>query len=262
MCNNDKLFTSKSITSIAIITAYQVTNWYKYPIKGSNPLLQLLKLPKFKLPTLHGEAELFPEFWDVYTTAVHMNPTVPVIMKFLHLKNYLKGNAALVIHGLTITEQNYNTAIQMLHQHYHRPRLTRNTLVNKLTLLKPASNSVVSQRNTLCVIKSIMAQLSKLEESSQATTTMQIIRSKFPKRTRMRLAKRQHQHGSDWEVPHLFNALDSIIEELEAVSDFEQPQLDHVKTTLTAHTQRYSPNPYSKRSYAASTQHPPSLKNR
>ncbi|KHJ90606.1 hypothetical protein OESDEN_09549 [Oesophagostomum dentatum] len=107
-----------------------------------------------------------------------------------------------------------------------------------------------------------MAQLSKIEESSQATTTVQIIRGKFPERNRMKLAKRQHQHGSYWEVPHLLNTLDSIIEELEAVSNFEQPQLGHVETTLIAHTQRCSPNPYSKRSYVAPAQHPPSPKNR
>ncbi|EYB93557.1 hypothetical protein Y032_0181g874 [Ancylostoma ceylanicum] len=208
--------------------------------------VQPLRLPKFELPTFHGELEQFPEFWDVFVTAVHMNPSVPDILKFLHLKNCLKGDAALVIRGLTITEQNYSIAVELLRQRYHRPRFTRNALVNSLNTLKPASNSVISQRNTLCMIKSIMAQLSKLEDNSQSTATMQIIRSKFPESTRTELAKRQYQHGNDWELPHLLATLDAIIEEQEAVFDFERPRVEYERS-LTVRPESRSPSINQKR---------------
>ncbi|EYB89290.1 hypothetical protein Y032_0233g3081 [Ancylostoma ceylanicum] len=80
------------------------------------PTKQPIRLPKFELPKFNGELECFPEFWDVFSAAVHGNNSVPDTLKFLHLKNCLQGDAELVIRGLGMTEDSYNNAINLLHQ--------------------------------------------------------------------------------------------------------------------------------------------------
>ncbi|KIH65270.1 hypothetical protein ANCDUO_04409 [Ancylostoma duodenale] len=155
--------------------------------------MQPIRLPKFELPKFNGKLESFSEFWDVFSTAVHNNNTVPDTLKFLHLKNCLQGDAELLIRGLGMTEDSYNNAINLLHQRYHRPNFTRNALVNKLKDIRPPSESAKSQRNTFSMVSAIMIQLDKLEDNSESTVMMQLIRDKFPEYTRMKLAKRQHK---------------------------------------------------------------------
>ncbi|RCN44595.1 hypothetical protein ANCCAN_09415 [Ancylostoma caninum] len=178
----------------------------------SNQTPQTIRLPKFELPKFYGELEQFPHFWNVFSAAVHNNRSVPNTIKFLHLQSCLQGDAALTIHGLEITEECYDQAIQLLHQGYNRPRLTRNALVNKLKEIKPSSQSALSQRNTFCMVKAVMVQLDKLEDNSRSTATMQIIRDKFSELTRLNLAKRQHKQGTDWTTSQLLDALDAVIE--------------------------------------------------
>ncbi|EYC29647.1 hypothetical protein Y032_0006g3099 [Ancylostoma ceylanicum] len=182
---------------------------------------QPIRLPKFELPKFSGELECFPEFWDVFSAAVHDNNSVPDTLKFLHLKNCLQGDVELVIRGLSMTEDSYNNAINLLHQRYHRPNFTRNALVNKLKDIKPATESAQSQRNTFSMISAIMIQLDKLEDNSESTVVMQLIRDKFPEYTRTKLAKRQHKHGTVFKTSQLLAALDTIIEQQEAVNYFK-----------------------------------------
>ncbi|RCN27800.1 hypothetical protein ANCCAN_26463, partial [Ancylostoma caninum] len=54
---------------------------------------QPLKLPAFELPEFSGEIDAFPQFWDLFATAVHNNTSVPVALKFMYLKTHLKGGS-------------------------------------------------------------------------------------------------------------------------------------------------------------------------
>ncbi|KAL6743080.1 hypothetical protein Aduo_016164 [Ancylostoma duodenale] len=217
----------------------------------SNQTPQTIRLPKFELPKFYGELEQFPHFWNVSNAAVHSNRSVPNTIKFLHLQSCLQGDAALTIHGLEITEECYDQAIQLLHQRYNRPRLTRNALVNRLKEIKPSSQSALSQRNTFCMVKAVMVQLDKLEDNSRSTATMQIIRDKFPELTRLKLEKRQHKQGTDWTMSQLLDALDAIIEQQEAVCEIRQTS-DHTTTMVTQHTRHLPPQRDKRTNYERS----------
>ncbi|KAL6743680.1 hypothetical protein Aduo_016697 [Ancylostoma duodenale] len=71
---------------------------------------QPLKLPAFELPEFNGEIDAFPQFWDLFATAVHNNTSVPVTLKFMYLKTYVKGTAANLISNFQPTAQNYEDA--------------------------------------------------------------------------------------------------------------------------------------------------------
>ena len=78
------------------------------------------KLPKLVLPKFRGEATQWQNFWDSFNSAIHANPHLSLIDKFNHLHSLLEGHAARAIQGLTRTEANYKSAIEILHKRFGR----------------------------------------------------------------------------------------------------------------------------------------------
>ena len=54
-----------------------------------------MKLPKLELQRFNGETMAWPEFWDLFHVAIHVNSQVPTVQKFAHLKSLLRGEAAI-----------------------------------------------------------------------------------------------------------------------------------------------------------------------
>ena len=84
--------------------------------KGSRPLLpntieileqrnrdtSQIKLLKINLPVFDSNILCWQEFWDVFHSSVHKQE-VPNVTKFSYLKGSLRGAAAAVIGGISIT---------------------------------------------------------------------------------------------------------------------------------------------------------------
>ncbi|RCN36499.1 hypothetical protein ANCCAN_17627 [Ancylostoma caninum] len=134
-------------------------------------------------------------------------------------------------------------------------------MVNKPKDIKPSTESAQSQRNTFSMISANMIQLDKLEDNSESTVVMQLIRDKFPEYIRTKLAKRQHKHGTTWKTSQLLAALDGIIEQQEAVSDFRQPHSGSVSMVaqssppISRTRQRYRSRSPSQGSYRRLSKH-------
>ena len=78
----------------------------------------IAKLPKLVLPKFRGEVTQRQNFWDSFNSAIHANPHLSLIDKFNHLHSLLEGQAARAIQGLTRTEANYKSAIEILHKRF------------------------------------------------------------------------------------------------------------------------------------------------
>lgn len=72
------------------------------------------KLPRLNLKYFAGEPSQWMTFWDSFRSAVHENPELHNIDKFNYLKSLLKGSAAATIAGLPLTDDNYESAIELL----------------------------------------------------------------------------------------------------------------------------------------------------
>ena len=73
------------------------------------------KLPKLALPKFRGEVT---QWQDCFNSAIHVNQHLSLIDKFNHLHSLLEGQAARAIQGLTRTEANYNSAIEILQKRF------------------------------------------------------------------------------------------------------------------------------------------------
>ena len=78
------------------------------------------KLPKLILPRFRGDVTKWTSFWDSYKTAVHENMAISPIDKFNYLNSLLEGPASRSIQGLSLTEANYKSAIEILHERFGR----------------------------------------------------------------------------------------------------------------------------------------------
>ena len=85
------------------------------PVVQNQPTVQA-KLPKLTLPRFHGEITHWITFWDSYKSAVHNNPALSKVAKFNYLNSLLEGAAKRSIQGLTLSDANNDSAVEILEQ--------------------------------------------------------------------------------------------------------------------------------------------------
>lgn len=97
------------------------------------------KLPKLVLPKFRGDATKFRTFWDSFESAVHKNPGLSKIDKFNYLNSLLESAVLLAIQGLTVTDANYDAAINILNQRFGKPQQIISAHMDELLKI-PACN--------------------------------------------------------------------------------------------------------------------------
>ena len=81
-----------------------------------------VSLPKLQLLIFNGDIQQWPEFWDMFNSAVH-EQTVSPVAKASYLKGVLKGSAVAAISGIPVTTENYELAIKLLKEKFGKKRL-------------------------------------------------------------------------------------------------------------------------------------------
>lgn len=76
-------------------------------------------LPKLEMPHFDGNFLNWQSFWDQFTAIVHQSD-LPVVTKFSYLRSLLKGEASAAITGLSLSEQHYEDARELLEQRFGR----------------------------------------------------------------------------------------------------------------------------------------------
>ena len=131
-----------------------------------------MKLPKTDLRKFSGDVLDWPELWDIFRVAVHDNPEIPPVQKFVYLKSLLTGEAAGYVANIKTEEANYDVAVQRL--------------ITKLTDMKPLEQSNKAMRDAvdeLCAL-----QLQGVTPKQYGALLMPLIESKLPKDWRLEWA--------------------------------------------------------------------------
>ena len=77
-----------------------------------------VRLPKLEILKFAGEPTKWQTFIDSYETAINSPSNLGNIEKFNCLRCYLEGDALHAIAGLTLTNENYNKALDLLKNRY------------------------------------------------------------------------------------------------------------------------------------------------
>ena len=90
-----------------------------------------VNLPKLQLPIFDGDIQQWQEFWDIFKSSVH-EQNLTKVSKFSYLKAVLKGAAASAVSGISVNNDNYDTAIALLQEKFGRKEIIIQSLYSKL----------------------------------------------------------------------------------------------------------------------------------
>ena len=88
----------------------------------SNQAMLQAKLPKITLPKFNGEITNWISSWDSFHSAIHANTSLSRVTKFNYLNSLLKGVVKRAVQGLTLSNANYDTAVEILQQRCGKPQ--------------------------------------------------------------------------------------------------------------------------------------------
>ncbi|GFY78680.1 uncharacterized protein TNIN_162431 [Trichonephila inaurata madagascariensis] len=110
---------SDGCTSSEQVSRETETNIIRNSFKTENSV----KLPRININTFNGEFSEWLDFYNSFEIAIHKNDTLNKIEKFTYLKSYLRGAASTAISGFALTNENYDSAIQLLQDRFGRKEL-------------------------------------------------------------------------------------------------------------------------------------------
>ena len=170
-----------------------------------------MKLPKLHLPTFEGNILYWQEFWDVYKTAVH-EQDISNVTKFSYLKGALRKAAAISIHGISVTSDNYPVAIKILQDKFGKKKSIIEALYSRLQHISMATNRFNDIKYTYEAIEKNLRQLESQDErvDQQRMLVPQIL-SKFPTEVLVKLEESK-KPDENWTVKLLRGSLKRYID--------------------------------------------------
>ena len=151
-----------------------------------------MKLPKLELQPFNGETTAWPEFWDLFHVAIHINSQVPTVQKFAHLKSLLRGEAAKCIASIPTTESNYKVAIDRLQSRYGKPELLRHRLLTKITEMKHLENYKTLRDGVDELTATIRAlEVQGVSEAEYGTILVPIVEARMPRYWKLLWARKK-----------------------------------------------------------------------
>ena len=139
-------------------------------------LATTVKLPKLDMISYSGDKLKWAEFWDAFENAVHSNKKLSNIEKFNYLKSKLTGEAHRAILGLTLSNENYGVAIDILKERFGNEQVIIDLHYNQLINLSPASNKTSSLRSLLDQVEKHLRSLEVLKQNVNQDVFVSMIR--------------------------------------------------------------------------------------
>ncbi|XP_063921279.1 uncharacterized protein LOC135136082 [Zophobas morio] len=156
-----KTFLLKTDTCTGPGGSTTVININKSASDSNENVTNLKPLP---LPVFSGKLSEWYNFYDSFKSLVHDDKTISDIRKFHYLRGCLKDEALRAIESLTISNDNYVTALELLIKRFENKRLIVNEhVLNILNITPLMKSSHVELRQLLDAVNNNIAALKVLE---------------------------------------------------------------------------------------------------
>ncbi|XP_028397211.1 uncharacterized protein LOC114521021 [Dendronephthya gigantea] len=181
---------------------------------GNQTNMPTVKLPKLNLKRFRGDPTAWSTFWDMFESSVHNNPTLSSIDKFNYLSSLLESTAADSIAGLTLTNANYEEAINILKKRFGNKQLAINKHMNTLLNLDPvtSNHNLKGLRTLYDTVESHIRALNSLgvHPSSYGNLLCSMLMNKIPQELRIRVSREVKE--DIWDLEHLLKLIGDDIE--------------------------------------------------
>ena len=171
------------------------------------------KLLKLHIAKFAGDVTKFRTFWDSFDSAVNQNPSLSAIDKFNYLQGLLDGPATAAIQGLTPSEANYTTALDLLKEHFGKTQQVISAHMDQLLRLPSCVGDKASQIRT--VYDKISVHVRGLDAlgvraEQYGSFLIPVIMSKLPAEIRLHIARVTTQEV--WTIEELLRVIKGEVE--------------------------------------------------
>lgn len=177
-----------------------------------------INLPKLQIEKFEGDVSDFQRFWDQFESAIHKNTDLTNVDKFNYLRSYLKGVASDSIKGFSLTNSNYEAAVETLKERFGKKTVIINSHLNKLLNLTPVkrSSDIFALRKLFDNCQTEIRNLEALgiKDEYYSTLLCPILIKLLPSDIVLEIAKK---YGSDeeWKVSEILQILKVEVESRE-----------------------------------------------
>ena len=169
-----------------------------------------VKLPKLDLKCFSGDRMKWYEFWDTFECTVHSNSKLTNIEKFSYLQSKLVGEAKNAISGLSLCNDNYKVAIELLKERFGRKQDIIDIHYREMMTIDPPNNKTESLRRFLDVMEKHLRSLEVMGENINQHMFISMIKSKLPQDVLLQMEV-QKGTSTEWTVDRLRERLRAYI---------------------------------------------------
>ena len=175
---------------------------FKKQEKKERELATTVKLPKIDIVSFAGDKLKWAEFWDSFECAIHNNKKLSNIERFNYLKGKVSGEAQRSIAGLSMANDNYQVAVDILRDRFGDSQEVIDLHYCKMINLPLASSSTSSLRNLLDNMERHLRSLEVLKQNVNQDVFVSMIRAKLPQEVLLQL-EIMHGAKNKWTVDTL-----------------------------------------------------------
>ncbi|XP_055714845.1 uncharacterized protein LOC129808962 [Phlebotomus papatasi] len=99
---------------------FKLTQKMVEALDNFKPSIQQVKLPPIDIPKFSGKYNEWTSFRDMFSSSIHNNQNLPEVEKCKYLMGYLIGEAKSLVSHLSITEQNYKIAWDIIKDRFEK----------------------------------------------------------------------------------------------------------------------------------------------
>ena len=178
-----------------------------------------MRLPKLNLKPYDGDPLKWKTFIDTFECAVDKRKDLSDVEKMTYLVTLCQGEAELCIQGMSISNENYDTALRMLKERFGDEQILISAHMNKLLNLETTSN-FINIKELRSLYNDIEVQIRSLrgiglEEKRYGPMLAPVIMSKLPQEIKLILTRK---FGKEiWAIDKLLYSLREEVEAREKV---------------------------------------------
>ena len=175
-----------------------------------------VKLPKLEIKKFSGKVQDWSEFWDSFKSAIDNDPDLANIDKFKYLRSFLEELPRRVIAGLSLTEANYSSAVEILKERYAKPTVIKRAHINELVNMQPVFNerSQVRLKNFYDDVETHFRGLKALDvdQDTYSSIVVPVLMDKLPESIRLNMIRFGEGDHLEWDLEEMLEALKKEID--------------------------------------------------
>ncbi|GBN80335.1 hypothetical protein AVEN_65111-1 [Araneus ventricosus] len=184
--------------------------------ESMNDNKQVVRLPKLTIPKFNGDSLYWNSFWNSFRVAIHNNTSLSKVEKFNYLRSYLSANAQSAIERFSISDENYDSVVEILKNRFGRRDIIIHAHMNKLLNLAPVhrSDDIIKLRHLYDTLEIQVRSLKSLDVKPEAYSPMliSVLLKILPPEITLEFNRRNSDYSANYNIEKLLEFIRTELE--------------------------------------------------